>query len=229
MTIEEAKLNEGLVRLVTDPGGTDHVTATNPALLPPFGTWTIDPGHSSVSLAWRSFRHWTITWRLHCLGVVHLDDLPPIGSIQFQQPSGLPVLTVALDPASVETHDADLDARLRSSEVFDVLRHRWWTLRSESLELLPNGTWRVMTALTAKGTSGPVELRLEVDPAASSADWLVLRGHGLLDRRAFGIGAPVWTFSSQIRLDVAVRARREGGPISAPRGRGSTCTTSMPG
>ena len=210
MTIEEAKLNGGLVRLVTDPGGTDLVTATNPAHLPPFGTWTIDPGHSSVSLTWRSFRHWTITGRLHCLGIVHLYDLPSIGSIQFQQPSGLPVLTIALDPASVETHDADLDTRLRSSEILDVLRHRWWTLRSESLELLPSGTWRVMTTLTARGTSGPVELRLEVDPAATGTDWLVLRGHGLLDRRAFGIGTPVSTFSSQIRLDLALRATREG-------------------
>jgi GrpB-like predicted nucleotidyltransferase (UPF0157 family) len=70
-----------------------------------------------------------------------------------------------------------------------------------------------MTILTANSTAGPVELFLEVDPAASSPDWLVLRGCGQLGRRAFGIGSSVWTFSPQIRLDLAVRARRVGAHI----------------
>jgi GrpB-like predicted nucleotidyltransferase (UPF0157 family)/polyisoprenoid-binding protein YceI len=174
------------------------------------GTWTIDPAASSASFTWRNLRLWTMTGRLHCVGVVHLDAPPPVGVAQFKQPSGLPVLTMALDPASVETHDADLDARLRSPEVFDVLRHRWWLLRSESLEILPSGAWRVMATLTANGTAGAIELRLEVDPAASSPTWLVLRGRGLLDRRALGIGRPASTCSRQIRLDLAVRARRVG-------------------
>jgi polyisoprenoid-binding protein YceI len=174
------------------------------------GTWTIDPAASSASFTWRNLRLWTMTGRLHCVGVVHLDAPPPVGAVQFEQPSGLPVLTMALDPASVETHDADLDSRLRSPEVFDVLRHRWWLLRSESLEILPSGAWRVMATLTANGTAGAIELRLEVDPAASSPTWLVLRGRGLLDRRALGIGRPASTCSRQIRLDLAVRARRVG-------------------
>ena len=205
------------------------VTATDQAQVSPVGTWTIDPSHSSVSFAWRTLRLGTTAARLHCLGVIHLDDLPPVGVIQFEQPSGLPVLTIALDPASVQPHDADLDTRLRSSEVFDVLRHRWWTLRSESLEVLSSGAWRVRTILTAKGTAGPVELRFEVDPAASSPDWLVLRGRGLLDRRAFGIGSPVSSFSPQIWLDLAVRARRVGDLHPHSEERERTCTTSTPG
>jgi GrpB-like predicted nucleotidyltransferase (UPF0157 family)/polyisoprenoid-binding protein YceI len=174
------------------------------------GTWTIDPAASSVSFTWRNLRLWTMTGRLHCVGVVHLDAPPPVGAVQFEQPSGLPVVTMALDPASVETHDADLDARLRSPEAVDVLRHRWWLLRSDSLEILPSGAWRIMATLTANGTAAAVELRLEVDPAASSPDWLVLRGRGQLDRRAFGIGRPASTCSRQIRFDLAVRARRVG-------------------
>jgi hypothetical protein len=108
------------------------------------GTWTIDPADSSVSFTWRNLRLWTMTARLHCLGVVRLDAPPPVGVVQFHQPSGLPVLTMALDPASMDTGDADLDARMRSHDVFNVLRHRWWTLRSESLEVLPSalgGSW----------------------------------------------------------------------------------------
>jgi hypothetical protein len=65
-----------------------------------------------------------------------------------------------------------------------------------------------MATLTTDGSPGLVELRLEVDPKASSAGWLVLGGHGVLDRRAFGTGSPASTFSPQIRLDLSVRASR---------------------
>jgi polyisoprenoid-binding protein YceI len=136
---------------------------------------------------------------------------------------------MALDPASVETGAADLDARLRSPEVFDVQRYRWWTLRSESLEILPTGAWRVMATFTTSGTTSLIELHFDVDYGPSDPDWLVLRGHGVLDRRAFGIASPASTFSPQIRLDLVVRARRVEDPHPCPEKRGSTCTTSMPG
>jgi hypothetical protein len=63
----------------------------------------------------------TITGRRRCWGVVDLDALPPVGDIRFQQPSGLPVLTMASAPASLEPGAAD--------------RQRWWTLHSHSLEI----------------------------------------------------------------------------------------------
>ena len=63
----------------------------------------------------------------------------------------------------------------RATKVLDVMGPRWWTLRSQSLEFLPTGTWRVMATLTARGTAGLVEPRFEVDPK-SSRDVLVLRG-----------------------------------------------------
>jgi polyisoprenoid-binding protein YceI len=208
MPTDEAKLDERLDRFVTDQGGTAHVPAANGTQPSPTGTWTIDPAQSSVSFAWRKLRLWTITGRLHGMGVLHLDGLPPVGVVRFEQPSGLPVLTMTLDPASVETQAAHLDAMLRGPDYFDALRHRWWTLRSESLEVLPTGTWRVMATLTARGTAALVELRFAVIPGASSHDRLVLRGRGVLDRRAVGIGRQAWSFDPQIQLDLALRANR---------------------
>jgi len=208
MPTDEAKLDELPGRFVTDLGGTDHVPATDRSRPGPVGTWVIDPAGTSVCFAWRKLRRWRITGRLHGLGVIHLDGLPPVGVVRFQQPSGLPVLTMTLDPASIETHDADLDALLRGPDYFDAVRHRWWTLRSESLEVLPTGTWRVMATLTARGTAALVELRFAVIPGASGPDGLVLRGRGVLDRRAFGIGKQSWSLDPQIQLDLAVRANR---------------------
>jgi hypothetical protein len=112
MPIDEAKLDARLDWFVIDPGGTGHVTVPNRSQPSPMGTWTIDPAQSTVSFAWRKLQLWTITGQLHCMGVIHLDGLPPVGVVRFEQPSGLPVLTIALDPASIETRDADLDARL---------------------------------------------------------------------------------------------------------------------
>jgi polyisoprenoid-binding protein YceI len=205
------------------------VTAIDRSHPSPSGTWTIDPSRSSVWFAWRKLQFWTISGRLRCLGVIHLDTLPPVGVVVFEQPSGLPVLTIALDPASVQTHDTDLNAMLGGPDVVDVGRHRWWTLRSESLEVLPTGAWRVMATLTTQGIAGLVELHLEVDSETSSPEGLVLRGRGVLDRRGFGMARPVSTFTPQIRVDLAVRARRAEDPHPHPYERGSTCTTSTPG
>jgi polyisoprenoid-binding protein YceI len=208
MPIDAAKLDERLDRFVTDQGGTGHGTAANRSQPSPTGTWTIDPADSTVSFAWPKLRRWTSTGRLHGMGVIQLDGLPPVGVVRFEHPSGLPVLTMALDPASVDTGDADLDAMLGGPDYFDAVRHRWWTLRSESLEVLPTGTWRVMATLTARATPALVELHLEVDPGASDPDTLVLTGRGVLDRRAFGIGRQAWSLDRQIQLDLAVRAKR---------------------
>jgi hypothetical protein len=167
------------------------IDRSHPSLV---GTWTIDPSDSGVSFAWRTPRLRTTPGRLRCWGVVHLDGLPAVGVIQFEQPSGLPVLTLALDPASVDS--------------VEVLRHRWWTLRSESLEVLPGGTWRVMATLIANGIPELVELHLDVDPGASGPDRLVLRGRGVLDRRAAGVGKRASILDRRIQLHLAVRARR---------------------
>ena len=98
MPTDEAKPTELLDRFVTDLEVTGQVTAPQRSHPSPVGTWTVDPSDSSVSFAWRRLRLWTITGRLHCMGVIQLDGLPPVGVIRFQQPSGLPVLTMALDP-----------------------------------------------------------------------------------------------------------------------------------
>jgi hypothetical protein len=115
---------------------------------------------------------------------------------------------MTLDPACRETGTADLNAMLSGPDVGAVRRHRWWTLHSQSLEILPSGAWRVMATLTAYGTHGLVELCLEVDPEQSRFGWLVLRGPGVLDRRALATGKRAASLDPTIRLELAIHARR---------------------
>jgi hypothetical protein len=67
-----------------------------------------------------------------------------------------------------------------------------------------------MATLTTHRILELVELRIEVDPEHSCGDWLVLRGRGVLDRRALAIGKRAWSFDPTIRLELAVHARRAG-------------------
>jgi hypothetical protein len=75
MPTDEAKLDELPGRFVTDQGGTGHVTAPDRSHPSPLGTWTIDPADSTVSVAWPKLRRWTMTGRLHGMGVIQLDGL----------------------------------------------------------------------------------------------------------------------------------------------------------
>ena len=205
----------------SEPGATTDRSPPDPR-----GTWTIDPADSIVSFGWRTLRLWTITGRPHCLGAIHLDELPPVGVIRFQQPSGLPVLTMAFDPASLKPGAAERNAMLCEPDGGAVRRQRWWTLHSQSLEILPSGAWRVMATLTAHRTPGLVELRLDVDPKASGRDWLVLRGRGVLDRQAFATGKRASSFYLTIRLELTVHARRvENPPGGWPRPGNDTTVT----
>ena len=179
------------------------VTTTGQAHPPPTGTWTIDPADSSVWFARRRLRLWTITGRLHSVGVIHLDELPPVGVIRFQQPSGLPVLTIALDPASIQTQQrllADSDVGAVSSSGGGRCAARAW----RSCPAASGESWPPSPPTAPQGL---VELHLEIEPVPSDPDWLVLRGGGVLDRAAFA-GKRASNLGPQIRLELAVRARK---------------------
>jgi hypothetical protein len=66
-----------------------------------------------------------------------------------------------------------------------------------------------MATLATHRTLGLVELRLEVDPEHRRRGWLVLRGRGVLDRRAFPTSRPAWSFDPMTRLELTVHARRK--------------------
>jgi hypothetical protein len=173
-------------------------TSIDGAARVPAGTWTLDPARSVFAFARRMRRREVVTGRLPAWGVVHLDGIPPAGAVRFRQPSGLPVMTLALDAAGVATQQDS--------------QERWWLLGSESLEVLPTGTWRVMATLTAHGASTLVELHLEV--RRRGLDWLVLRGHGAADRHAPGGGGGAW-LDAMSTFDLALLARRVVTPSDA--------------
>ena len=87
MPTDAAQLNELLGRIAIDPDMRGQVAATDRSRPRPIGTWTIDPTLSSVSLAWRKLRLWTITGRRPCVGSSTLMSGLRLGS--SVQPAGV--------------------------------------------------------------------------------------------------------------------------------------------
>ena len=82
MPTDAAQLIELLGRFAIDPDMTGHVARTDRSHPRPIGTWTIDPTHSKC-LSRMAHAAALDHYRSAALrGVLHLDELPPVGVIR---------------------------------------------------------------------------------------------------------------------------------------------------
>ena len=113
------------------------------------GTWNIDPSHSTIAFSVRHmvvsktrgrFNKWT--------GQLRFDAENPAASS----------VEVNIDPASLDTGDAQRDAHLRSADFFDVEKHPTASFRSTKVDVAGEGRYRVTGNLTVHGITQPVVL-----------------------------------------------------------------------
>ena len=111
--------------------------------------WNIDPSHSAIAFSVRHmvvsktrgrFNKWT--------GQLRFDAASPANSS----------VVVDIDPASLDTGDAQRDAHLRSADFFDVEKHPTASFRSTKVEVAGEGRYRVTGNLTVHGITQPVVL-----------------------------------------------------------------------
>src|SRR5256885_14249027 len=111
--------------------------------------WNIDPSHSAIAF---SVRHMVVSktrgrftrWS----GQLRFDAKNPSASSA----------EVIIDPASLDTADAQRDAHLRSADFFDVEKYPSASFRSTKVEDLGKGHYAVTGDLTVHGTTRPVTL-----------------------------------------------------------------------
>jgi polyisoprenoid-binding protein YceI len=114
------------------------------------GTWTIDPSRSAIAF---TVRHMVISktrgrftrWS----GQLRFDPENPTASS----------VEATIEPASVDTADADRDAHLRS-DFFDVERFPTASFRSTKVEDRSGNRYRVSGDLTLHGVTRPVVLEV---------------------------------------------------------------------
>ena len=120
------------------------------------GTWTVEPSHSSATF---TVRHAGIA---KVRGAVAITS----GTITIGEDLASSSVTATLDPASIDTLDANRDGHLRSADFFDVETYPTWTFTSTSVEA-DGDDYVIVGDLTIHGVTQPVRLATEFNGAAT--------------------------------------------------------------
>jgi polyisoprenoid-binding protein YceI len=145
------------------------------------GTWNIDPSHSAIAF---SVRHMVVSktrgrftkWS----GELRFDaDDPRASSVQ-----------VTIDPASIDTADAQRDAHLRSADFLDVEKFPTASFRSTKVEEVESGVYRVTGDLTVHGVTRSVVLDIVYEGTGKDpwgGERAGFSGSTTIDRKDFGL------------------------------------------
>ncbi len=144
-------------------------------------TWTVDIVHSSVGF---TVRHMMIA-------KVRGNFTRVKGEVQLPEGSSIPTSIAAeIEAASVETHDGQRDAHLRSADFFDVENYPRVTFKSTSILKIGDESFDVTGDLTIRSATKSVTFPVEVEGQAADPQGGRHIGYSArlrLDRRDFGL------------------------------------------
>jgi polyisoprenoid-binding protein YceI len=129
---------------------TAHLTDAFPSLPLAAGRWSLDLSHSGVSFSVRHLGLTNVRGEFDKFDAT-LDVGPGLDDVRVE---------ATIDVASVDTHNADRDAHLRSTDFFDVERHPTMTFRSTSVHRVDDG-YVLAGDLTIAGVVRPVAVDVE--------------------------------------------------------------------
>ena len=144
--------------------------------------WDFDHAHSSVDF---SVRHMLVSkvrgrftkWH----GDIEIDEQDPTRSR----------VSVAIDVASVDTHEAQRDAHLRSPDFFDVANHPKIEFVSKRITKKGDDHFELVGDLTIRGTTREIALDVERGGLVAKDPWGKRRAgftaSGTVDRKEFGV------------------------------------------
>lgn len=114
------------------------------------GTYAIDPVHSTVTFSIRHMMVAKVRGTFDAIeGSIVLADEPTASTVE-----------ASVDPASIDTRNADRDAHLRSGDFFATEEHPTWTFRSTGARI-DGDDIAVDGQLQIKGVEQPVSFELE--------------------------------------------------------------------
>lgn len=151
---------------------------TTPSDLTP-GTWTIDAAHSSVAF---SVKHLMIS-------KVRGSFSGFSGTVTVPEDRLATTVEVTIDPATVNTADANRDAHLKNGDFFDAEQFPSWKFVSKGIRV--DGNDYVLTGdLTMRGVTKPVDLEVEFE-GVSKDPWGNIKAgfsaQGEVNRKDFGM------------------------------------------
>ena len=117
-------------------------------------TWNIDASHSIAEFAVRHMMVSTVKGRFGQLeGAIEGDEANPAASS----------VRATIDVASIDTHDEQRDAHLRSDDFFNAEKYPHITFVSKRVERVADERYRVFGDLTIRDVTKEVELDTELE------------------------------------------------------------------
>ncbi|MBM7441020.1 YceI family protein [Streptomyces sp. HB132] len=152
-------------------------TEANALTVPAPGTYTIDPGRSSIAFRTR-----------HVFGLAGVDGSFSVlsGQIRVADEAAESGATAVIDANSFTTGNGTRDDVVRSDKYLATATHPHITFTSDAVREA-QGSYTLHGELTVRATTRPVELLIE--QSRSGPDGISFRATTKIDRYAFGITA----------------------------------------
>lgn len=160
-------------------------------------SWNIDPVHSAISFTIRHMMVSTVRGRFNVVrGHLHIDEGQPANSW----------VEAEVDAASIDTHNDQRDAHLRSADFFDTEIYPVITLKSTQVEPLGGPDYKVIGDLTMHGVTKSVTFEVEYNGQSSIRG---VRRAGLtaktkLNRKEFNLAFGTIAEAGQVALSEMV-------------------------
>jgi polyisoprenoid-binding protein YceI len=145
-------------------------------------TWNIDPAHSSAQFSVRHLAISTVRGTFSKIsGTVQLDESDITKS----------TVNVSIDVATVDTHEPDRDADLRTDKFFDVAKYPTMTFKSKKVEQVAPGKLKVTGDFTLHGVTKEVVLDVEGPTPPVKDPWgnqrAAVSASTKINRQAYGV------------------------------------------
>ncbi|MFI2779933.1 YceI family protein [Streptomyces sp. ALB3] len=169
-------------------------TAANSLTVPAPGTYTIDPGRSSITFRTR-----------HVFGLAGVDGSFSVlsGRIRLADEAAESDATAVIDATSFTTGNDTRDKVVRSDKYLATGTHPHISFTSDAVRE-SQGDYALHGELTVRGTTRPVELLIE--HSDTRAGEIIFRATTKIDRYAFGVTADKGMTARYLNLTLDVVA-----------------------
>jgi len=167
-------------------------------------TWTIDPTHSAVEFAVKHLMISTVKGRFGDVkGTIAYNEIDTKKSR----------IDIEIPIATIDTHNEQRDAHLRSPDFFDAEHHPLMTFKSKRIDGDVTGEFKLIGDLTIRGTTRDVTLDAEFQGRARDpwgGERMGFTASGKINRKDFGLhwnqalDAGGWVLGDDIKIIIEV-------------------------
>jgi polyisoprenoid-binding protein YceI len=156
------------------------MTATS-AIAAPTTTWNIDPVHSTAEFKVKHMMISKVTGQFSAIsGVISLDEYVTKSQVK-----------ASIDAGSIDTHNPDRDAHLKSADFFDVQTFPILSFSSTRVSPKGDGELTVEGNLTIRGVTRKVAFAVEGPTAPATDPWgntrMGMSATTKINRKDFGL------------------------------------------